>query len=150
MLTDYHSEILEWAAESIDWMSRADSLTFFDPEKLPDGVFFDRRAECIWRLSALLDRGRLFFPNEATEKVGLHKPQARRGLRPIVLDQLKHAHNYVRDLRSSAPNAKPPMELHAAIVDCKRQFVFEVQRVVEPEERQRRLKEILSSSSAAA
>jgi hypothetical protein len=65
MLLDYHRAILSWSDESIDWMSQARTLTYYEPEKMSDGGFFNRRADCLCKISSLIDRGRLFFPNEA-------------------------------------------------------------------------------------
>lgn len=150
MLLDYHKAILSWADESINWMSGARSLTYLDPSKINEGNFFTRRAECLSKLSALIDRGRLFFPNEAPDEHGQDKPQAFRGFRPVVLDQLKYVYDLVGELQSTRPSSRSAKELREAITKCKREFVSEIQRVVDPQERQRRLTDILSAPTTSA
>ncbi len=148
MLIDYHGAIIRWADECLDQMGQAISLTFFDPDKTEGDSFFNRRSNCIWHLSALLDRGRLLFPNEAPDRHGGDKPGAFRGFRPVVLDQIKYMHDHVRELRRVQPEARSPEHLRSEMVKCKRQFVTEVQRVVDPRAREDRLKQILLARSA--
>jgi hypothetical protein len=150
MLLDYHKAILSWADESINWLSEARSLTYLDPSKMNEGNFFTLRAECLSKLSALIDRGRLFFPNEAPDQHGQDKPRAFRGFRPVVLDQLKDVYDVVGELQSARPSSRPARELRETITKCKKEFVSEIQRVVDPQERQRRLIDILSAPSASA
>ena len=135
--------------ETIDWMSQARTLTYYEPEKMSEGAFFNRRAECLCKISALIDRGRLFFPNEAPDTHGQNKPRAFRGFRPVVLDQLKYVYDYVGELHSKRPNARPANVLRDSITECKREFVSEMQSVVDPQARQRRLASILSAPSAS-
>lgn len=144
MLLDYHSEILGWADKAIDWISNAHSLTFFEPSKMAEGAFFERRAECLWRLSALIDRGRLFFPNEQKDNPNLDKPLAFRGFRPVVLNELRYVHRCLGELRTANFDAKSPDDIRKQIIVHKRNFVSEVQAAVDPEARESRLKAIIS------
>jgi len=150
MLFDYHKAILSWSDESIDWMSQARTLTYYEPEKMSEGAFFNRRADCLCKISALIDRGRLFFPNEAPDAKGQDKPRAFRGFRPVVLSQLKNLYDYVGELHSIGPNARSANVLRESITECKREFVSEIQSVVNPQARQGRLEAILSAPSASA
>ena len=150
MLVDYHRTVLAWGDDSIDWMSPAHSLTFYSLGKMEENAFYSRRAECLWHLSALIDRGRLFFPNEAADTIGLHKPQAFRGFRPLVLDQLKAVYDCVKELHGSRESARSVRQIQEVIKDCRRKLVSEIQIVVDPQSRQKRLEEILSASSASA
>ena len=154
MLIDYHKAILRWADDAIDWMSRAHTLTFYDPMKMPDGAFFDRRAECMLHVSALIDRGRLFFPNEALGAHGVHKPLAFRGFRPVILDQLKGVHDCLGRLRRKRlederqeDQQTAVLALRETMVACRRRFVSEIQVVIDPQARQSRLEKVLLAPS---
>ena len=48
--------------------------------------------DIFFETSVLAEQGRLFFKNEAVGKYGLDKPEAYRGKRPEILDQILVAH----------------------------------------------------------
>jgi hypothetical protein len=143
MLEDYHSAIRAWSDEALDWMSQAHSLTLLDPSRMPEGTFFNARATCLWRLSSLIDRGRVFFPNEGHELHGLNKPAAYRGFRPVVLDDLTSVHNLTGDLHSPRRGAKSADEIRENIVARKREFVSAVQEAIDPRAKELRLNRIM-------
>jgi hypothetical protein len=166
LLMQRDGEIRAWADAVIDCMSEASTLTFFDPDLMPPGEFFKARASCLWRLSSLLDRGRMFFPNERVGSHGSLKPAAYRGFRPAVLDEVKAAFDWtgkipnkrsssgfsndVRDqvVASKGPKQSPPPqpdEIREHINNCKRLFVSEVQEALDPRARSDRLQAIVES-----
>lgn len=121
---DVLAQVRDWGGEVIEALSEAVGLCCLDPTSLPKGELFIRRSALICRVSALLDRGRLFFPNTYREYGG-HKPRAYRGIRPQILDLLALSHeltksiDYItgvdRNLRRSA------------FVRLKREFVSAIQ-----------------------
>jgi len=137
--SEYSSAIADWADESIDWMSRSDSLCLCDPARMAPGTFFHERAECLWRLSSLIDRGRLFFPNAAPDQQGEDKPEAYRGFSPVVLDQLKKVHKAVGSLNLEICDAAAQGATARTIVACRQQFVSIVQKKLDPRRREKRL-----------
>lgn len=79
------------------------------------------------RLSAQIEKGRWFFPNQLAERVGQKKEAAYRGLRQPVLDQLVLVYDAVDGLRFKE-RSKAQHELWAAT----RAFVSEIQAVLDP------------------
>lgn len=84
-------EIFEWAAKTLE---------IFPELKSGDE---NRIKVARNRLSAQIDIGRLLFPNDQVETVGVHKPEERRGRRSRVLDPLISIH---RQLPTSGPESE--------------------------------------------
>jgi hypothetical protein len=76
-------DLREWASEAIDVLSEAAYMCNGMQDVSPD----DSR-RCIQRLSALVDRGRLFLPNQQVAGYGGDKALAHRGFRHSALDPL--------------------------------------------------------------
>jgi hypothetical protein len=140
LLNDHSESIRAWADEAIDWIAQSHSMTYLDPARMQPGEFFVRRSECIWRLSALIDRGRPLFPNVSPDKYGTHKPGAYQGFAPTVLEHLKSVQSAVKQLSTDVRNDETSKKLGGDIVAHRREFVSEVQRAVDPRERENRLR----------
>lgn len=140
LLNEYGDSIRVWGDECIDWISQSHSLTFLDPSRMAPGEFFRMRYECLWRLSALIDRGRLFFPNDAPEAHGAHKPGAYRGFAPIVIDHLKAIRTLVEEIPTETRADLRSKDVSSKIVAYKRMFVTELQFAIDPREREARLR----------
>lgn len=78
-LQDWRRDIREWAAQVIGEMSALESQVLASEDAIARSP----------RLSALLDCGRMFFPNRDKDKYGLDKPPAYRGWRHAVLDPIE-------------------------------------------------------------
>ncbi|MEO9969671.1 MAG: hypothetical protein ABJG15_07555 [Hyphomonadaceae bacterium] len=79
---------IRWGDEAIEALAAAESLEHHE-------IHADAKADRILaaqRLSALADRGRLFFPNYVGANKGDLKEAAFRGSRPPILDALIFAH----------------------------------------------------------
>lgn len=89
--------------------------------------FLDQRERCATKLSSLIDRGRLFFPNLPKDKSSDGKEGAYQGQRPPILDAIVYAYYEVESL-------EPPTNLHSRvyIVKCRRFFVSELQNYLDP------------------
>lgn len=149
LLAEQDRALQTWAEEVIARMSEAHTLCLFDPQRMPDGAFFHKRAELAWQLSALADRGRLFLPNIPTEKLGANNPVAFRGLRSPVLDHVVNACRLLGKLRARSETALPS-EIAGAMISAKREFVSEIQKVVDPRTRQERLRKLAGRNSEAS
>lgn len=126
--------ILRWGEEAIEALAEAQDLC--DRMDLPD--FREQQLAVARTLSALVDRGRLYFPNIddkghgflAREGHGAHKEAAFRGWRPPILDALMFAFYEVRALGQT----EACKQGGDYIWRCRRLFVSELQSHVDPKE----------------
>ncbi|MEO1205733.1 MAG: hypothetical protein AAFV45_05320 [Pseudomonadota bacterium] len=91
------------------------------------GLSMENRARYRAELSALIDLGRVFFPNEPMNK-GMANPGAYRGHRPEVLDPLVAAYDalhYGHDLQNP--------DLIEDFREARRMYVSEVQGYIDPQ-----------------
>ncbi|MDX2234674.1 MAG: hypothetical protein NW200_09260 [Hyphomonadaceae bacterium] len=135
-----NSDLLDWASETIERLADAHALVRERRDGLmSDEEFLRRRSDMRARLSASLDRGRLFFPNAPVENVDESgKEQAFRGKRRPALDALTRAYRVVSDMGKD-----PAFDLSEGvrrIVTEKRLFVSEVFADIDP----RRRRDVLS------
>ena len=129
-----YTDIRAWADQVVEAMSEATLLCDLDPQKTTSPDFFARRHQLRVKLSTLIDRGRWFFPNTHHEQVGIHNHTAYRGIRPAAMDAVVAVFDLVGslDYKLQAPN----VSRRSLIVDHKRQFVSEIQNVLDPRERE--------------
>ena len=122
---DVLSQVRAWGDYVIDMLTDACGLCALSPQKMSDGAFFLRQSEMMSRASSLLDRGRLFFPNEKRDAFGPHKPGAFRGIRPPLLDLLILSFELTRSIDYVSGEGNSDRFL--AFVYIKRVFVSAVQ-----------------------
>src|SRR5262249_27919044 len=91
--------------------------------------FFDERSALVHASSALLDRGRFFFPNVYKETVGQNKPDAFKGIRPEILDLMKLIYELARSIDYKRQDRNESRR--AAFVEVKRYFVSAIQSAVD-------------------
>ncbi|MGQ9366610.1 hypothetical protein [Azospirillum sp. ST 5-10] len=149
LLTEQSHALQAWADEVIDRMSEAHALCGLDPQRMPEGAFFHKRVELAWRLSALVDRGRLFLPNTHASDRGLHKPAAFRGFRQQALDHVVDACRLLDHLTAGA-TAASPSEVARALIAARRAFVSEIQTIIDPRTRQDRLRALAGHQGGEA
>lgn len=125
------SDILRWTEQVIDILSDADSFVAELGTLAFDDLAEARRRRLLSRLSALIDHGRMYFPNERPEAKGAGNPLAYRGHRQAILDALVFSYEALKEapLVKSAPEAT---ELCAKILGFRRQFVSEAQAAINP------------------
>lgn len=116
---------LEWGDEAIDVLAAAEGLASFT--KTPE--WGKDRLEVAQQLSALADRGRMFFPNIEEGAKGADKESAFRGSRPPILQAMIFAH---MELKSIEPPHKGNDEF---INRCRRLVVSELQAHLDPRQR---------------
>ncbi len=124
---------LEWTRDVIGWGSRAisalaDAHSLCAAKTEAAVAELPPRGRVLSDISALIDQGRLFFENRHVRFYGAEKPSAYRGHRPVMLDHLVAVHDCLRD----AVIASPDKERVEKLWGLRREFVSELQRVVEP------------------
>lgn len=127
------AQSLAWGREAIQALSEAGDLAFARDSHLTDTAFKARRAELASTLSALADRGRLFFPNIDPESKGAEKDGAYKGARPAILDAVIYAYYEIEALKDD--RAGDAQASCAFIMDCRRLVVSELQAHLDPRRR---------------
>lgn len=131
MRTQRALKVHEWGNECIDILAEADHFCILTTKVCGDAAYEGRRIELLRRLSALIDRGRMFFENEGRRHYGQHKLPAYRGFRPKILDPLVAAYLAVETLVTRAKSSDS--ERKERLVDWRRYFVSVLQVEVNPE-----------------
>jgi len=124
---EWSRDLRSWASEAIDVLACASYATADTDKKR-----IDRSSElvhCRHRMSALIDRGRFFFPNQQDDQVGGDKPTAYRGWRHRALDPLVAA-EVILSGRVGSGKFESRSE---ALIAMRREFVSSIQRVLAPE-----------------
>ncbi len=123
------TKVQEWGARCI--AALADVEQFYRVPPPPDAAAVARVEDDLRRcLAALIDEGRIFFGNVDADSYGTEKPEARRGLRPKILDPLVAAH---RTVQRSPPIAWPNDAQSSRLESWRRYFVWLLQTEVSPE-----------------
>ena len=140
--TQYFEGVRAWASTATDTISELIHLAHVENDSERRNHWNSVRA----RLSALIDQGRWHFPNERENEIGLHKPPAYRGSRQNILDWLVWAYDaypqppgHFRTGNGDTLNSNS----YDRAVKCQREFVSEIQRVLDPRERESRVAETL-------
>lgn len=131
------SDLRQWAGEAVTVLSEAITLCYDEVIASHGSRFIEPRGAFLSRLSALVDRGRWFLPNEKTDAKGHNNPVAYRGFRPAALDALVAAISLLKSLSGtdSAQNA----EVRRKLVGIKREFVSAIQQKLDPRTRDQQL-----------
>lgn len=145
---DSDGRLIDWADEAIAGI--ADSQRHC--RDLKNGLLSDDEAkrnssEIRTRLSALLDRGRLFFPNQpdSTAEEG-EGEAAYAGAPHPAIDALYRVYRIISDLGRVSPLT--PGEAVNAVVAQRRRFVSEIFRSVDPRRRQAALTALAGEAGA--
>jgi hypothetical protein len=121
---------LEWGGQAIDTLARAAMLARTRHMHANDAGFEAGRTSSLMALTALIDRGRLFFPNLDPERKGADKELAYRGSRPPILDALVWSYCEVEALRRTG--GEQDNSAAEFIDDCRRLLVSELQAHLDP------------------
>ncbi len=132
------ADVVSWSGEAIEKLANAASLArtrhLYEP-----GDYNVRLAEASHQLSALADRGRLFFPNERHDQIGTDRDLAFRGLRPPILDSLVFACCQLEQLHGGNADDQKAADF---LVNCRRLLVSEAQNAVDPRRRRETMKQL--------
>ncbi len=129
-------EVVSWAQEAISELAEASKLVR-QKALLSADEFALRISDAACKLSALADRGRLFFPNEFQDLHGQSKEFAFQGVRPPILDALVFACCQLEQLRGADDAGAAEF-----LVKCRRLLVSEAQNAVDPRRRKAMLKRL--------
>lgn len=127
----YFSGMRVWAEEVVHAISVANHAVKDASAKNRDPLFNELPSQ----ISALLDRGRWFFPNEYQDEYGREKPRAYRGLRLPILDCIHRVYQLlVGEIRSS--------DLSRELFRLQCEFVSHVQEELDPRKREQAAQDI--------
>ena len=135
----HDSDIIRWSDEVILVLARANETLCEKGLSYSDNDFAVRRSEERAQVSALVDRGRLFFPNRTNTDHGADKEAGFQGFRQPALEELVHAYNVI-DRAGAAPG--PDRAAAEQLMTHRRRFIAEVFRTVDPVRRGMTLKEL--------
>lgn len=140
---EYFADLLKWSDDSMLLLSESMHLCELDPQRMEGIKFFESRHLLRVKLSAQIDRGRWFFPNNVVRGVGEHKHKAYRGYRHEVLDGLVAAYRELSAL--DYKDASKNRERRSGIENAKRSFTSEIQKVLDPRSRDEEFSRLLGS-----
>lgn len=124
---------LQWGNAAIDVMGRAAAIAENRNKFADETAFQNNKANMLAAISALVERGRMFFPNYNLESKGAEKDSAYQGHRPPILDALMWVYYELSALtRDGGPTGQNSAEY---INDCRRLLVSELQAHLDPRRR---------------
>jgi hypothetical protein len=127
------NDVIQWTNETIDIVAEIDALLRGGVRYRELKDFLLIRDGCLGKLSANIDKGRLYFPNVSDATYGIEKETAFQGHRQPILDRLVEIYDRAKDIDPGDADALQA-GLHD-IVKLKRGFVSEAQSAVEPQRR---------------
>jgi hypothetical protein len=135
----HDSDIIRWSDEVILALAGAYETLREKGLSYSDSDFAARRSSERAHISALIDRGRLFFPNRTDTDHGADKEAAFRGHRQPALDELVAAY---RVIDKAGAGTGPDLAAAEELMKHRRRFIAEVFTVVDPVRRGMTLKEL--------
>jgi hypothetical protein len=102
----HDSDIIGWSDDVIGALANAQEMLAEKGVSYGEAEFASRRSAARASLSALIDRGRLFFPNRADATHGADKEAGYQGHRQPVLDVLVQAYTTI-DKSGGSPGPGP-------------------------------------------
>lgn len=132
----YFEDFRKWADQLSDALTEAIHLCDLNPTQIKgeNEALFDRRHRLRILLSSMIDRGRWFFPNIEADDHGTEKELGYRGYRHELLDGLVAAYQCLG--RVDYINQSNNRSVRNDLTACKRHFVGQVQKVLDPTSRQ--------------
>ena len=124
---------IDWGNEAIDLLGEAGAVAHLCKTPVPNEAIEKAKLDVARRISSMVDRGRLFFPNVNPASKGAEKEGAYRGHRPPVLDAMMFAYYEVQEISRS--NGPSPQDSAGFIFDCRRLLVSELQAHLDPRRR---------------
>jgi hypothetical protein len=125
------SHILKWAEDCIDAMAEVETIIQTNLGRSCDDLMQHRLIAIRTRLSALIDHGRLFFPNVPDLDKGRDKDGAYQGSRQPILDHL--VAYYDETGKALATPDRPFAATDRAGLNAhRRRFITEAQQAIDP------------------
>ena len=120
-------EMLTWATSVVETMAEAAFWIDYEAQ-LAESQRQAERYRLLTKLSALIDCGRWFFPNQDADQIGTEKELAYRGTRQLALNAILTAFHAIEACDSETGNQRKTRK--EQIVQAKRIFVSEVHSVL--------------------
>lgn len=121
---------LEWGNAAIDTLVKAAAFARTRHMQQSEPGFQGGKTNLLINLSALVERGRMFFPNLNEDMKGAEKEGAYRGHRPPILDAIMWAYYEMEAMtRDSGPTGDNSAEFFD---NCRRLVVSELQAHLDP------------------
>ena len=146
----HDSDVIAWFHETVDVLADAQETLREAGKSSPVEEFDIKRSRSRTRISAMLDRGRLFFPNlDQGDGHGQEREAGYQGYRQPALDALYACYRVVSDWPTPLPDAIMTEEQKhekkqrlKGLVDARRVLVSEVFKAIDPRRRGRLLEEL--------
>jgi hypothetical protein len=135
----HDSDIIRWSDEVIDALAAANETLIEKGASYPEADFAVRRSRERAHISALIDRGRLFFPNRTDTDHGADKEAGFKGHRQPVLQELVRAYDVID---KAGVSLGPDRTAAEQLMKHRRRFIAEVFQTVDPVRRGMKLKEL--------
>lgn len=120
--------IHNWGNDCIDALAEAGEFCLLQRSSFSDdGSYEIRKMDLLYKLSALVDRGRLFYKNKYRDSYKCNRFPARQGLRPEILDPLVAAYLLVQATRGTDQAGKK------RLYEWRGRFISLLQYEVDPE-----------------
>lgn len=126
-VAEWSRDLREWASQCVDVLAESSYTCAHHDVSKADCL--DQLRVCRQKISALIDRGRFFLPNQSAPDVGMSKPSAYRGWRHAALDPLVAAERVV----SGEVGAGKYQSRELALIEMRRIFVSAIQEILGPE-----------------
>ncbi len=123
--------IIAWSQSCIALMAEVEEHLKFIGKGPLQTVPYDKFVKIRADLSALIDEGRLYFPNMQSTSHGRDKQEAYKGHRQPILDHLVDAYDFIGKIQRSA-GAASTEQVAARFNKIRRDFVSEAQNAVDP------------------
>ncbi|MFO1169412.1 MAG: hypothetical protein U1E49_00410 [Hyphomicrobiaceae bacterium] len=121
------SDVIRWSEACVHTLAEIESLVAHPPA---EGAVRERN-QLLARLSASIDHGRLFFPNQQPDKKGTDKPAAFQGFRQKILAVLVAAH-HVLSREDALVSETARATAIGQIGELRRVFISEAQLAIDP------------------
>jgi hypothetical protein len=135
----HDSDVISWSSDVVALIAATQEVLVEKGVSYGESEFPMRRSTARAQLSALIDRGRLFFPNRPDGDYGMDKPAGFRGRRHRALDVLVKGYDLL-DKAGASPG--PDRTVANALNDIRRDFMAEIFNAVDPVRRGEKIKEL--------
>lgn len=133
-----NSDIINWSDDVIECMGMGMELCFYHEIGYSELDFLKDRSFAVRRISALLDRGRLFFPNIDHDERGLHKEEAYKGRRQPVLNCVMSSYETIKNIEYASLD-----DSIKYLSKIRRSFVSEMQKSLDPRSQQKKIHSLM-------
>lgn len=146
---EYFRDLRQWADRAIELLTEAIFLARLDRSKQNPEAFEERWSRCRRDLSALIEQGRLFLPNQAADGIGADKSPAYQGFRSPGLNPLVKAYTLLGDFYRE-PGRFPARATTNELWDLRKEFVSYIQNLLDPQARRKMLEHLRQTDAATS